>query len=427
MILSDISIKNRTAVMMLILIIAFAGIASYRSLPRESAPDVPIPFILVTTIYEGVSPQDVESAVTMKIEKKLAGLKGVKEITSTSAEGVSVIKIEFQPDVKVDDAMQYVRDKVDQARGDLPDGVKEPVLNEINVAEFPIMMVNISGPISPVRLKTLADDLEDAIETVPGVMNCEVLGALEREIRLEINEDRVAAYGLTIPELLRLIPSENVNVSAGGLETPGTKFNIRVPAEFAKPEEVNHLLLTVRDGKPIYLTDVATISDTFKDRSSYARVNGNESVSLSVQKRIGGNIIDIVDRVKAILEESQKQLPGLKFEVTQDESKEIRKMVADLENHIITGLALVLAVLLIFLGGRASLIVALAIPLSLMISFAVLQMLGYTLNMIVLFSLIMVLGMLVDDAIVVVENIYRYLQMGYGRIEAASKGTAEVA
>lgn len=428
MLLSDVAIQNRTTVGVLIVLIVFLGTYSYITLPREDSPDVPIPFILVSTTYEGVSPEDIETSVTMKIEKKLTGLKGVKEITSTSAEGASNIAIEFLPHVKVEDALQYVRDKVDQADADLPKDAEDPVLTEINIADFPIMMINISGTISPVRLKLIADDLEDWIEEIPGVLNCDVLGALEREIRLEIDQDRVAYYGLTIPELLNLIGSENVNISAGGLETPGMKFNVRVPAEFEDPEEVDHLLLTVRNGKPIYLADVAAVRDTFKDRQSYSRLDGMNTITVSVQKRVGANIVAISAAIKKILEEARKQVPeGVRFDLTMDSSEDIFKMVSDLENNILSGLILVVAVLLLFLGFRTSAIVALVIPLSMLISFAVIQWVGYTLNMIVLFSLIMALGMLVDNAIVIVENIYRHLQLGYPRREAARKGAAEVA
>jgi multidrug efflux pump subunit AcrB len=216
-ILSNTAIRNRTTVGVLMVLIVVMGAYSYVTLPREAAPDVPIPRIVVSTVYEGVSPADVESSVTWKIEKELAGLKGLKEVTSASSEGISTIVAEFLPDVKVDDAMQYVRDKVELAKADLPTDAEAPTLKEINVAEFPIMMVNITGDISPVQLKLIADGLEDAIEAIPGVLNCDVLGGLEREIRLEIDPDRVAAYGLTVPEILALIPAENVNISGGGL------------------------------------------------------------------------------------------------------------------------------------------------------------------------------------------------------------------
>jgi multidrug efflux pump subunit AcrB len=428
MLLSDIAIRNRTTVAVLGLIIILMGGYSYLSLPREAFPDIPIPHILVTTIYEGVAPEDVETSVTMKIEKELSGIRGVKEIRSSSAEGLSLIDVEFTPDVPSEAALQRVRDRVDMAKGELPIDAEESVIKEINLAEFPIMLISISGDVSPVQLKEIADDLEDAVETVPGVLKVEVLGALEPEIRLEFNPDRLATYNLTIPEILALIPSENVNISAGGLETEGTKFNVRVPAEFVSPEEVDHLLLTVRDGRPIYLADVASVRATFKDRTSYSRLNGAGNVTLSVQKRVGANVVDTVDYVKAVIDVARQQLPGtVDFDVTFDMSKYIRNMVADLENNILAALILVTGVLLLFLGWRPSTIVAMIIPLSMLITFFLLQMLGYTLNMIVLFSLVLVLGMLVDNAIVIVENIYRHLQLGYGRIEAALLGAREVA
>ncbi|MFH1745525.1 MAG: efflux RND transporter permease subunit [Planctomycetota bacterium] len=428
MFLSDAAIRNRTTVGVLIAVIVVFGAYSYITLPRESTPDIPIPYIVVSTTYEGVSPEDIESSITLKIETELAGLKGVKEITSSSMEGTSLITIEFLPKVKIDDAMQYVRDKVELARAELPEEAEEPVLQEISFADFPIIMVNISGDISPVRLKTVADNLEDWIESIPGVLNCDVLGALEREIRLEIDPDKVTAYGLTIPEIMDLIPSENINISAGGLETSGTKFNVRVPAEFVEPEEVDQLVIAIRGGRPVYLTDVAHVSDTFKDRVSFSRLDGAESITLAVQKRVGENIIHIADAVKLVLKEAERRVPqGVNLEITLDQSKDIRAMVSDLENNLLSGMILVVVVLLVFMGWRASTVVGLAIPMSMLLSFAVIQLLGYTLNMVVLFSLIMALGMLVDNAIVIVENIYRHYQLSGKRLKAAMSGTAEVA
>jgi len=427
-IVSDAAIKNRTTVGVLVLLIVVAGAISYVTLPREAAPDVPIPYINVMTVYEGVSPEDVETSVTMEIEEELAGLKGVKEITSASAEGLSMITIEFYPDILIEDALQYVRDRVDLAKPDLPDDAEEPTIREINVAEFPIFMVNISGDISPVRLKAIAETLEDAIEEIPGVLDVEVLGALQREIRLEIDADRVAAFGLTVPEILNLIPSENVNISAGGLETPGTKFNVRLPAEFSDPQEVDRLLLTVRQGRPIYLSDVARVRDTFEDRTSYSRLDGADSINVSVKKRVGANVVEIAEKIKRIVEEARRRAPqGVSFNVTLDYSQDIHQMVRDLENNVFSGMVLVVAVLVLFMGLRTSMIVALVIPLSMLMSFAIIQALGYTLNMVVLFSLILALGMLVDNAIVIVENVYRHLQLGHSRIEAAMKGTGQVA
>jgi multidrug efflux pump subunit AcrB len=426
MLITDVAIRNRTTVAVLGFIIIVMGVYSYLTLPREAFPDIPIPYILVTTTYEGVSPEDIETSVTMKIEKELNGVRGVKEVRSSSAEGLSTISVEFTPDVPSDVALQRVRDRVDMA--ELPTDAKEPVIKEINLAEFPIMLVSISGDVSPVQLKVIADNLQDILEAVPGVLKVDVLGALEREIRLEFDPDRVASYNLTIPEILALIPSENVNISAGGLETQGTKFNVRVPAEFVSPEEVDHLLLTVREGKPIYLADVAAVRDAFKDRTSYSRLNGADNVTLSVQKRVGANVVQVSDYIKTVIDRAQQQVPGaVKFGITFDMSKYIRNMVADLENNMASGLILVVGILVLFLGWRSSAIVSLIIPFSMLASFFLLQALGYTLNMIVLFSLILALGMIVDTAIVVVENIYRHIQLGLPCLEAAIVGTREVA
>ena len=428
MLITDVAIRNRTTVAVLGLIIILLGGYSYLSLPREAFPDIPIPHILVSTMYEGVSPEDIETSVTMKIEKELSGIRGVKEVRSSSAEGLSMIDVEFTPDVPTEVALQRVRDRVDMAKGELPRDAEDPMIKEINLAEFPIMLISISGDVSPVQLKEIADNLEDALETVPGVLKVEVLGALEPEIRLEFDPEHLATYNLTIPEILALIPSENVNISAGGLETEGTKFNVRIPAEFVTPEEVDHLLLTVRNGKPIYLADVAAVRATFKDRTSYSRLNGTANVTLSVQKRIGANVVQVSDYIRAVLDIARQQVPGaVTFDITFDMSKYIRNTVADLENNILAALIMVTGVLLLFLGWRSSTIVALIIPLSMLITFFLIQMLGYTLNMIVLFSLVLVLGMLVDNAIVIVENIYRHIQLGYSRLEAAILGAREVA
>jgi len=428
MLITDLAIRNRTTVAVLGLIIILMGGYSYLSLPREAFPDIPIPHILISTNYEGISPEDIETSITMKIEKELNGIRGIKEIRSSSAEGLSMIDAEFTPDVPSDVALQRVRDRVDIAKGELPVDSEEPVIKEINLAEFPIMLISISGDVSPVQLKEIADTLQDTLEALPGVLKVDVLGALEPEIRLEFDPDRLASYNLMIPEILALIPSENVNISAGGLETEGTKFNVRVPGELVTAEEVDHLLLTVRDGKPIYLSDVATVRAAFKDRTSYSRLNKASSVTLSVQKRVGANVVRISDYIKAVIDKAQQQVPGaVKFDITFDMSKYIRNTVADLENNILAALILVTGVLLLFLDWRSATIVAMIIPLSMLITFFLIQALGYTLNMIVLFSLVLVLGMLVDNAIVIVENIYRHIQLGYSRFEAAKLGAREVA
>jgi multidrug efflux pump len=432
MLLSNAAIKNRTTVIMMAFMIIIAGVYCYASLPREAEPDIKIPNILITTTYRGVSPEDIETSVTMKIEEKLTGLNGVKEIRSSSAEGVSTVIVEFLPGIDEKEAKRDVKDKVDLARKELPTNnldFDDPVITEINLAEMPIMMISVSGELSPVRLKAIVERLEETIEAnVPGILDVTITGDLEREIRIEMDPDRVAAYNLSLTELSSLLKSENVNISAGGLETPGTKFNVRIPAQFVHPSEVQYLQVGVRDGRPVYLTDVAKIRDTFKDRGTYSRLGGVPSLTVSVQKRIGSNIIAITDGVKHILDEFRIRSPkGVEFKVTLDKSDEIRSSVSDLENNLFSALVLVAGVLMVFMGLRTSLIVALAIPLSMLLTFSVIMALGYTLNMVVLFGLILAMGMLVDNAIVIVENIYRHKQLGRGRIEAAMKGAGEVA
>lgn len=426
--LSNAAIRNRTVVWVLAVIIVISGVYSYVTLPKESFPDIPIPYVVVTTAYEGVSPEDIESLITLKIEREMTGVKGSKEITSTSAEGMSTVVVEFYPEVEIEDALQYVKDKVDQAKGELPQEAEEPIVTEVSFADFPVITVSVSGDVSPVRLKTIADELEEAFEKIPGVLECDVSGDLEREIRLEIDHDRFAAYGLSSDLLLSLVPQENQNISAGSLDTPGTEFNVRVPSEFSDPGEAEGLILAVKNGKPIYLTDVAEIVDTFKDRESYSRLNGQDNITLDIKKRLGEDVIPIAAAVKQILEEARRQAPrGVEFKITQDMSEDIFSMVKDLENNILSGLILVILVLLLFLGFKTSLIVGLAIPMSMLISFSILDLWGLTLNTVVLFGLIMALGMLVDNAIVIVENIYRHRQLGYPAIEAARLGVSEVA
>ncbi len=428
MLLSNFAIKNRATVFMLIVLIVFMGGFSYVTLPREAAPEVKIPNIFITTTNRGVSPADIETSITMEIERKLAGMTGVEEITSSSAEGVSQINVEFTPDVDIEVALQRVRDKVDLAKGELPPEADEPVITEINIAEFPIMMINITGDLEPIRLKEIGDQLEEALEGIPGVLNCDVLGYREREIRIEVDPNRLAAYGLTLAELINSVPAEHVNTSAGGLESPTMTYYFRVPAEIKTPVELLEFPLMTRNGQIIYLSDIADVRDTFKDPESFARLDGATSISVSLQKRVGADILRIAAAAANIVDRARELAPeGVEFSITMDRSDDIKMMVSDLENNIITGLILVAMVLVLFMGPRMSLIVALAIPLSMLMSFAILQGLGYTLNMVVLFSLILALGMLVDNAIVIVENIYRHMQMGKTRIKAAMDGTAEVA
>ena len=428
MLISNTAIKQRSTVFALMLIIIVIGIYSYATLPRESTPDITIPYVLVVTPYEGVASSDIESLITNPIERKLRGLKNVEEIRSVSAEGSSMITIEFIPDVDIDDAIQWVRDKVDQAKPDLPDDLEnDPSILEVNLAEFPILMVAVSGEVPESLLKGVAEELEEHIEEVPGVLDVVLTGGRENEVRVEIDPDRMASYRVSFNEIVTAVARENVNIPGGSIDIGEGKYLLRIPGEFTDPAQIDNLVMVVRDGKPIYYKDMATVDFTFEDAKSYARLNGKQSVTLAVKKRTGENIIEVTDRVFSLLEYARPMLPeGVELSVTLNQSKDIRNMVSELENNILTGLILVISVLFLFLGLRNSFFVALAIPFSMLMSFVIIQALGMTLNMVVLFSLMLALGMLVDNAIVIVENIYRHMQEGKSRADAARTAASEV-
>ncbi len=428
MLISNAAIRQRSTVFALMFISIVVGIYSYVTLPRESNPDITIPYVLVVTAYEGVASSDIESLVTLPIERKLKGLKEVKEIRSVSAEGSSMITIEFNPDVEIDDAMQWVRDKVDQAKGDLPGDLEnDPSILEVNLSEFPVLMVAVSGEVGETALKAVAEELEERVEEIPGVLDVVLTGGRERQVRVEFDPDRLAAYRLSFSEILAAIQRENVNIPGGSIDIGQGKYLLRIPGEFTDPSQIDNLVMVTREGKPIYYKDVAAVDFTFEDRVSYARLGGAESVTLAIKKRVGENIIAVADQVFALLEGAKHVLPpGVTLSVTLNQSKDIRRMVSELENNILTGLILVVAALFLFLGFRNSLFVAMAIPFSMLLSFIVIQALGITLNMVVLFSLILALGMLVDNAIVIVENIYRHMQEGKGRVAAAREAAGEV-
>ena len=428
MLVTNYSIRFRTAVFVFVLVFIIGGIVSYSTLPREGSPDVTIPYIFVTAIYEGVAPSEIEHLVTIPLEKQLNNLPNVKEITSTSMEGVSSVSIEFTPAQDIDAAIQKVKDKIDMARPDLPADLDEPVVRDFNYStDFPVFSFTFSGESSIERLTRLAEVLEDRLEEISGVLQANVSGGREREIRVDVDFQRLQLYGIRANSVLGALHRENATVSGGNLERPaGDKFQVRVPGEFTSVSEIRQIVLASIQGRPVYLSDVAEVRDAFKDVSSISRVNGEPCVTVSVQKRTGENTVRIIEKVRALLDE--QSLPvGVAVTVTQDESKDIAMMIAELENNVFSGFLLVVAVLMLFMGWRNSLLVALAIPFSMLISFVVLGMVGMTLNMMVLFGLVLALGMLVDNAIVIVENVFRHHAEGLSRIEAARRGASEVA
>ena len=426
--LTSLAISQRTSVLVLLLIIALMGSLAYRATPKESFPELAIPILVINTIYPGVSPGDVESQVTRVLEEDLSTISDIKELTSTSIEGYSSITAEFDASVDLDQALQKVREKVDLAKVDLPEDAEEPSIIEFNFSEVPIMQVNLSADYGLVRLKEIAEELQDRIETIPAVLRADVRGGLEREIKVEVDLSSMNYYGLTLQDVVDAIRSENVNIPGGSIDVGDTKYLVRVDGEFEDPAMIEDLVITIENGRPVYVRDIASVDFGFAERATFARMDGRAVVTLDVVKRSGENIIETAEAVRAEIESMRALFPPTTdVVITSDSSADIEDMVSSLENNIISGLILIVGVLLFFLGLRTSLFVAVSIPSSMFLSFIVLKALGISMNMIVLFSLILALGMLVDNAIVVVENAYRFLEEGFDRVTAARKATGEVA
>ncbi len=427
-------LEKRVAVAILVFILAAMGAQAYLALPREAAPDLEIPVVLVAVPYPGVSPTDIESQVVRELEKELKDLKDLKVMKSTSAEGSGLVTLEFNPNISIEDAVRKVGEKVDIAKPKLPEDALEPQVKEVSFEDFPIISVNLSADYSLVALKRVAEDVQDRLETIKGVLEVDLAGGLEREIQVVVDPVRLAYHEIGIDEVVRAVQGENVNLPGGSVDAGRSSFLVRVPGEYENPRDIEEVVIktkaTVFGGEhaPIRVRDVGHVLDTYKERTTKSRLGSREAVTLQVKKRGGENLIAITDEVKDIVNEMSPTFPaGTKVTILGDQSKFIRSMVSDLQNNILTGLLLILLVLPFFLTIRSSFIVATAIPLALLITMAVLQFMGITLNMIVLFSLILSLGMLVDNSIVVVENTYRLLGEGHTRFQAALIGAKQVA
>lgn len=414
--------------MVLVALVAIMGIVSYLTIPKESFPNITVPNIFVVTLYPGVSPEDMESLVTRKLEDELGNISEIKEMTSTSTEGYSSVVLEFDTGIDIEEALQKVREKVDLAKAELPEDAEEPLVQEVNLSEFPIMQINLSGDYDLEILKDIAEDLQDKIEAIPTVLGVDLTGGLEREVQVDVDLAKLKYYNLSFGDIIGAISAENVTIPGGDISVGTKSFLLRVPGQYQETAPIEDVVLKVNDSQPIYLRDIANVTFGFKERETYSTLDESPVITLGVKKRTGENILETYDRVSAILDEALPTLPPTTtYKITNDQSKDVKNMVSSLENNIISGLILVIGVLLFFLGVRNASFVGISIPLSMFLSFIILSALGITMNMIVLFSLILALGMLVDNAIVVVENIYRYLEEGFDNFEAAKKGTGEVA
>jgi multidrug efflux pump len=430
--LSTLSIDNRTTVFVLSIIIAIMGIIAYRSMPKATFPDLVVPKIYIGTPYPGNSPVDVEKLITRPLEKELKSITGIDKITSTSLQGYSTIIAEFNFDVSPTDALRKVKDAVDKAKSNkkIPDDLpSDPNVFEMNFSEFPILNINLSGDFSIDQLKEYAEYLEDEIEQLPGVSKVDIRGVQEKEMKVEVDVNKMEALQISFDDIENAIRSENVMVAGGDILTDSYRRTVRVLGEFTSANELKNVIVKREKLNIVYLREIADVTFGFAERNSYAREFGKPVVMLDVVKRSGANLIITSEEINNIIYKAKQDvLPeDLQLSITNDQSDMTRSQVDNLENSIISGVILVVLVLLFFMGLRSAVFVGIAIPMSMFLSFMILGAMGVTMNLMVLFSLILALGMLVDNGIVVVENIYRLSEEGVPLLTAAKKGVGEVA
>jgi multidrug efflux pump len=427
---TSLALRNATSVIILTVIILFGGMLAYNTMPKELFPEIVLPQIYVRTVYPGNSPVDIENLITRPLEKEIKPLKGLSKFTSTSVQDNSIIMVEFNTDVEVKVALQDVKDAVDRAKSELPSDLDiDPIVMDVNLSELPIMNINLSGDYSVDDLKVYADKLKDRLELIPEISKADVRGALEREINIIVDLHQMEMRQVSFDDIEQAIAYENMNISGGALLTDGKRRAVRVEGEFRGMDEIANTIVKAEFGNIIYLRDIAEVVDGYAERNSFARLEGKPVVSVDVVKKSGANLLDATDKImKALAESKRGSFPSdLKVTITNDQSDQVKGQLLNLENSIYSGVILVVAVLFFFLGLRNALFVGIAIPLSMLMSFIILAAMGVTINMIVLFGLILALGMLVDNGIVVIENVYRQLQEGKGVMQAAREGVGEIA
>ena len=428
--LTTISVNNRKTVFLIAALIFIAGLSAYISMPKESFPELVIPEIYVGTPYPGGSPEFIEDKITAPFEKEFNSIKDVKEITSTSIYGYSSIKIEFNFNVSIEEGRRKVQDAIADARAkpEFPSLDFEPTIREVDFSEMPVMNINLSGNYTTDDLKKYGEVLEDQIEALPEINAVDIRGIQEKKIKIELKKYEAEAMQVSFNDVINSIRSENVTMPGGEILLGGKNRSVRIEGEFQDVEEIKNIIVKSEGGEnEIYLHEIANVTFGDADISSYARQFQEPVVMLDIKKRSGENLLEAADKIKKIVAERKGIPEGVDVSITNDQSSATRGMVSNLENSIIFGIILVVLVLMFFLGLKNALFVGIAIPLSMFMSFMILDSMGITLNTMVLFSLGLALGMLVDNGIVVVENVYRLMDEGYSAVNAAKYGVGEVA
>jgi multidrug efflux pump len=427
-ILIDAAFSRSRTVLLGLLFILIAGASAYLSIPKEAEPDVAIPYMNVHLIHDGISPEDAERLLLRPMEKELQSIEGLKEMRATAAEGYASLTLEFSAGFDAKRALDDVRQRVDFAKSELPAATDEPVVSEVNIALFPVLTVALSGPLPERGLVRLASDLQDRIEAVPGVLEVDIGG--DRDALMEVLVDPVVmeTYGVDYSELFRLIESNNRLVAAGSMDTGAGRLVVKVPGVVEDVADVLRMPVKVEGDRVVTFGEVASVRRAFKDPEGFARVGGQPAVTLEVKKRVGANIIETIEAVRAVVESERAHWPaGVEVAFLQDKSEEIRTILRDLQNNVISAILLVMILIVAALGVRSALLVGLAIPGSFLAGVLVLELMGYTMNIVVLFSLILVVGMLVDGAIVVAELAERHLRSGASARDAYLRAAKRMA
>jgi multidrug efflux pump len=424
------AIDNRTSIYVLAILISLLGIMNYYFIPKEQFPQVIIPYIVVNTPYPGTSPEDIENLVTRPIEKQLKSISDVKKITSNSVPDFSSIIVEFDPDLSIETAKQRVRDAVDKSKSDLPtDLPSEPEIMDIDISEMPVMYLNISGNYDLDKLKHYAEIAQDKIEALKEITRVDIVGALDREIQINADMFKMQVAKVTFSDIERAVSMENMTISGGTITKDGIRNTVRIKGQFTDVETIKNIVVHSSSGAYVKLSDIATIIDGFKEQESFARLDGKNVITLNVIKKSGANLLDASDEIKKIVDEEligHEYPKDMEVTVTGDQSRFTRNTLEELNNTIIIGFILVTIVLMFFMGFTNAFFVGLSVPLSIFVAYLIIPGLGFTMNMIVMFAFIFALGIVVDDAIVVIENTHRLHRFNPDINIAAKKAAGEV-
>ena len=427
--LSNFSLRNRITVVLVLLMLVVLGVSAYNNLPKESYPEIEQSTVLVGTPYPGNSPTDIENLITRPIEKEINTISEVKEIRSNSIQGYSTIVAEFDSGTDIEYAKSKVKDAVEKAKVNLPQDLpRESDIYEISFSDFPVMSVTLSGSYSIETLETYGKILKDELEIINDISKVEIGGVEEKEVAIKVNPFELEARNLSFTDIENTIRYENISVSGGNLLEKDMRRSVRLIGEFKSIEDIKNIIISNKNDKIVFLKDVANIDFGYKEIESYTRLSGKPVISVDISKRSGTNLLLLNDKVNRAIDNIKNLIPNdIDIIIVNNQSQNTKEQVSTLENSIFSGVILVVLVLMFFLGVRNALFVGLSIPLSMCISFIILQLFGITVNMMILFSLVISLGLLVDNGIVVTENIYRFLEKGYSRIEATKLGIGEIA